>query len=161
MIREMKACDWERVAEIYTAALDNAGATFTSECPTYEEWNTAHTKECRFVYEKDGKVIGWVALSPTSAREIYRGVVEVSVYVDGAHHGEGVGTALLQTVCEESEKAGFWCIYTSIFPENTGSIAIHKKCGFCEIGYREKIAKDKFGVWRDTYLMERRSKVIV
>lgn len=42
---------------------------------------------------------------------------------------------------------------------NITSIKLHESCGFRMVGYREKIAKDKFGEWRNTVLMERRSKV--
>jgi phosphinothricin acetyltransferase len=36
---------------------------------------------------------------------------------------------------------------------------MHKKLGFREIGYREKIGK-KDGVWYDNVILERRSKII-
>ena len=57
---------------------------------------------------------------------------------------------------EEAPKCGYWSLYSAIFSINAGSIALHKKCGFREIGYREKIAKDKFGIWQNTTLMELR-----
>jgi len=43
--------------------------------------------------------------------------------------------------------------------ENIASIKIHKKCGFREIGYREKIAKNIWGKWRTTIIMERRNGI--
>lgn len=161
MIREMKKEDWERVARIYRQGVEHGISTFNTECPSYEAWDASHNKECRFVEEEDGKVVGWVALSPVSGRCAYRGVVEVSIYIDDAYHGKGIGSRLLQKECEESEKAGYWSLYSAIFSINKASIALHKKCGFREIGYRERIAKDKFGNWQDTTLMELRSKIIV
>ncbi len=65
----------------------------------------------------------------------------------------------MHTVVESSEAEGVWCLYSSTFPENKASIALQKKFGFREIGYREKIA-EQHGVWRDTVLLERRSKVV-
>ena len=106
--------------------------------------------------EVEGRVTGWIAISPTSSREAYKGVVEVSVYVDDAFQGRGIGTELLQKVCTESEAQGIWCLYAAIFAINRASIALHRKCGFREIGFRERIAKDRFGNWQDTILMERR-----
>jgi L-amino acid N-acyltransferase YncA len=50
-------------------------------------------------------------------------------------------------------------LQAGIFPENLASIALHKSCGFREVGTRERIGKLK-GVWRDTVLLERRSKRI-
>ena len=161
MSREMKNSGWDRVREIYTQGLVRGVSTFNTECPSFEEWDASHIRECRYVYEADHMVVGWIALSPTSGRCAYRGVVEVSVYVDDRYHGQGIGTELLKRECAESEKAGFWSLYAAIFSINRASLAIHRKCGFREVGFREKIAKDRFGAWQDTVLMERRSPVIL
>lgn len=156
MIRKMESSDWPRVAEIYTQGLERGISTFNTECPSFEAWDAAHTKECRFVSEEDGKVVGWVAISPTSSRCAYKGCVEMSIYMDHEYQGKGIGTKLVEKLVAEAEKAGFWSIYSAIFSINTASIALHKKCGFREIGYRERIAKDRFGNWQNTTLMELR-----
>ena len=148
--------DWGRVSEILSAEILRGKSTFDRVCPTYEKWDSDHLKVCRFVYELDGNVAGWIALSPTSPKEVRSGVVEVSVYIDEAYWGRGIGTALLQKVIEQSPSCGIWSLYSAIFPFNAASIAIHKKCGFREIGYRERIAKDRFGIWQDTVLFELR-----
>ena len=127
-------------------------------CPSFDEWDATYLKDCRLVSVLDGKVVGWIAIRPTSTREAYWGVVEVSIYIDDAYQGQGVGTALLNALIEESEKCGFWTLYSAIFSINTASIALHKKCGFREIGYRERITKDRFGNWQNTTIMERRRK---
>ena len=157
MIRAMRPEDWPQVRAIYAQAIEKGISTFNTECPDYAEWDAAHLKVCRFVDEESGAVRGWVALAPSSARYAYRGVVEVSIYVDEAHQGQGVGTALLETVCAESERQGYWCLYSAILSINTASVRLHQKCGFRVIGYRERIARDRFGVWQDTTIMERRS----
>lgn len=161
MVREMKKEDWNSIADIYKQGIEHGKSTFNTVCPEFEEWDAAHIQECRFVDEEDGRVVGFTVLSPVSGSCVYHGVVEVSIYIDDAYQGRGIGAALLQRQCEESEKAGYWSLYSSIFSMNGISIAIHKKCGFREVGYREKIAKDKFGNWQDTTIMERRSKVIL
>jgi phosphinothricin acetyltransferase len=81
----------------------------------------------------------------------------MSVYVDRNYRGYGIGTALVNTIIREAEKDGYWSIYSAIFSINKASIALHKKCGFREIGYRERIAKDRFGKWQNTTLMEYRA----
>ena len=60
----------------------------------------------------------------------------------------------------ESEKQGYWSLYSVIFSVNEASIRLHQKCGFRVIGYREKIAKDRFGSWQNTTVMEKRSALI-
>ena len=157
MIREMRDEDWGTVSEIYKQGLEEGTSTFNTECPSFAEWNEGHVKNCRFVFEEEGKVVGWIALSPSSSRCAYKGCVEMSVYVDRNYRGQGIGTALVNTIIREAEKDGYWSIYSAIFSINKASIALHKKCGFREIGYRERIAKDRFGKWQNTTLMEYRA----
>jgi len=104
-------------------------------------------------------VIGWAALTPVSGRCVYAGVAEVSVYVHTGHRGKGVGKKLLEELIRESEKENLWTLQAGIFPENAASLHLHEQFGFRKIGYREKIGKMK-NVWRDTVLLERRSKVV-
>lgn len=146
--------DWTAVAEIYKQGINSGVSTFTTELPSYEEWDRVHLKECRLVYEENGKILGWVALTPTSYRAAYRGVVEVSIYVDYKNRGRGVGDALMQTLKEEAPKCGFWSLYSVVLAPNKVSYNFHKKMGFREIGYKERVAQDKFGQWQNVTLFE-------
>ena len=156
-IREMTSEDWPRVAEIYKEGMDSNLSTFQTECPLYEDWDCAHLKVGRLVIEADGTVVGWTALSAVSSRCVYAGVAELIIYLDFDHHGKGLGSQLLSALISESEKAGFWTLQSGIMQNNTASIRLHEKCGFRTVGYRERIGCDRFGVWRNTVLMERRS----
>ncbi len=156
LIRSMRKEDWPRVREIYGQGIAEGRSTFQTQCPEYEEWDQKHLRECRFVAECSGEVVGFAVIAPTSAREVYRGVVEESIYIDSAYRGKGVGKKLLSTLCEACEKEDFWCICTSIFAINEASLRLHRSCGFREIGYRERIARDRFGNWQNTVMFERR-----
>lgn len=158
-MRQMEADDWISVAAIYKQGIDTGDATFQKEVPGWTEWNNAHIKKCRIVAEAESEVVGWAALTPVSGRCVYAGVAEVSVYVSERFKGKKVGTRLLEALISDSEKEGFWTLQAGIFPENVASLIIHKNMGFREVGIREKIGKMD-GVWRDTVLLERRSKLI-
>jgi phosphinothricin acetyltransferase len=75
--------------------------------------------------------------------------------------GQGVGGLLLGGLVERAENLGIWTIQSSIFPENTASLNLHRRHGFREVGRRERIALMTYGplagVWRDTIVMEHRS----
>jgi L-amino acid N-acyltransferase YncA len=158
-IQPMRPEDWSAVRTIYLEGIATGNATFETSAPEWGEWDTKHRPDCRLVAWADNQIIGWTALSPVSSRCVYAGVAEESVYIAAQAQGQGVGKALLQAVIAESEKAGIWTIQTGIFPENAASLALHKSCGFREVGYREKIGQMN-GVWRDTVFLERRSNVV-
>jgi len=159
-IEELRREDWEQVRAIYLEGLATGDATFETDAPGWEAWDAAHSPFARLVARADGtdaEVLGWAALSPVSRRRVYEGVAEVSVYVAGRARGLGVGSALLRALVEESERNGVWTLQAGIFPENTSSLALHMRCGFREVGRRERIGKLN-GRWRDTLLLERRSE---
>ena len=157
-IREMTSEDWPAVARIYQEGMDTTLATFQTECPSWKEWNAVHLPRCRLVAVLDGAVAGWVALSAYSSRSVYAGVAHLSIYIGAEARGIGVGKALLTALISASEAAGFWTLQSGIMENNAASIALHASCGFRLVGYREKIGRDRFGVWRNTLLMERRSE---
>ena len=159
-IESLYRSHWHEVSKIYKLGIDTGNATFETQTPTWENWDNTHVKPCRFIASLDAKIVGWAALSLVSNRCVYGGVAEVSVYVDSIYNGNGIGTKLLQKLIVESEEEGFWTLQSGIFPENGASIQLHKKLGFREIGFREKIGKMKNGLWRDNIILERRSKTI-
>jgi phosphinothricin acetyltransferase len=151
--------DWDAVREIYGEGIAGRLATFETEVPDYPEWNRSHRPDCRLVVRLGGRAVGWAALSPVSTRACYSGVAEVSVYVAAAAQSRGVGRLLLTRLIEESERAGLWTLQAGIFPENVASVAMHRGCGFDEVGVRRRIGRLD-GVWKDVVLMERRSSSV-
>ena len=155
----MGAGDWPAVERIYAAGIATGDATFEAEPPTWEAFDRTRLPGHRLVAEREGEVVGWAAVAGVSERCVYAGVVEHSVYVDPAHTGLGVGTALLKALIASTEAAGIWTIQTGIFPENIASLALHERCGFRVVGRRERLGQHD-GRWRDVVFLERRSPVI-
>jgi phosphinothricin acetyltransferase len=148
MIRHLELAHWPEVRAIYASGIATGNATFETEPPEWEVWDTAHLPDLRLVCIRGAEVVGWAAASPISDRCCYAGVVENSVYVGPADRGKGVGKLLLDALIEASERAGNWTIQTGIFPENTASVALHGACGFRAVGRRERLGK--LGVvWKD------------
>jgi phosphinothricin acetyltransferase len=147
------------VRAIYLEGVATGHATFETGAPEWAVWDEKHRPDCRLVAKADNRVIGWAALSPVSSRQVYAGVAEVTIYVGDAARGQGVGWALMKALIEASERAGIWTLQAGIFPENVASLALHKACGFREVGYRERIGQMN-GIWRNTVMLERRSRVV-
>ncbi|AVK84827.1 N-acetyltransferase [Lysinibacillus sp. B2A1] len=154
-IRKMEQKDLKEVLKIYKEGIETGMATFQTEVPSEREWDEGHHATLRFVAEEHNRVIGWIAISPVSTRAVYSGVGEVSVYLSNNSKGKGIASMLFKKLIEESEKAGFWTLQSSIFAINTSSIQLHKKMGFRIVGTREKIAQ-LHGKWHDTVIMEKR-----
>lgn len=159
LLRFMVDSDWTEVAKIYQEGIDSGLATFEKSVPSWDAWNANHIPTCRLVAESGHEIVGWAALSAVSSRCVYGGVAEVSVYVSKKSRRKKIGELLLQRLILESEHNGYWSLQSGIFPENEASIRLHKKAGFRQIGYKERIgALD--GVWKDNILMEKRSQTV-
>lgn len=159
VVRAMVPGDADSVLRIYQAGIDGGLASFETTAPPWEAFDAGKLPEHRFVAELDGAVVGWAAVSCVSARAVYAGVVEHSVYVDPAARGRGVGLALLNALLASTDAAGIWTVQSAIFPDNTVSLRLHQRAGFRVIGTRERISQRR-GRWCDTLLIERRSPVV-
>src|ERR1035437_3286246 len=159
IIEEMSEKSWEAVRRIYNAGIATKNATFQTDAPEWEAWDQSHRKDCRLIARINDQIAGWAALSNVSSRCVYAGVAEVSIYIDPAFRGMGIGDQLMKRLITESEHNGIWTLQAGIFPENEASMALHLKNGFRILGTREKIGKMD-NVWRDTATLERRSKVV-
>ncbi len=159
-IREMTFRDWEQVKEVYIEGIKTETATFETAVPSWDKWNSDHLAACRLVASYEDRVLGWVALCPVSSRFAYAGVAEVSIYISKRYWGKGIGQGLMTRLINCSEENGFWTLQVNILQENTASLLLYKKCGFREVGRREKMGRMKNGTWLDTFLLERRSSTV-
>ena len=158
-IEPMQPAHWLAVREIYREGIKTGQATFETAVPAWEIWDNGHRSDCRLIALIDNQIVGWAALSPVSKRQVYNGVAEVSIYIAAAARGQGIGKKLMHALVTVSEEAGIWTLQSSVFRENEVSVALHQAFGFRIVGIRERIAQ-MHGSWRDTVLLERRSKII-
>jgi L-amino acid N-acyltransferase YncA len=154
-IRPMTQDDWPEIEAIYAEGIATRAATFETEPPDYDAFDGSHHSEHRLVAVENGRLVGWVALAPTSSRSCYAGVAESSVYIAESARGRGIGRALMEAVIASAEAGGIWTIQAGMFPENAASVALHERLGFRLVGRFERIAQLD-GVWRDTLLFELR-----
>jgi L-amino acid N-acyltransferase YncA len=157
IIRPLVKEDYPFVKDIYEKGIEGGHATFEINAPTWEAWDAKFLSHIRFVVEENSFIQGWAALSQVSPRKVYSGVCEVSIYIHQSMQGQGIGSKLLHHLILSSEEHEVWTLQAGMFPENLASIYLHKKFGFREVGYRERIGQLN-GIWRNTLLFERRSK---
>ena len=86
VIEAMTAAHAGAVLAIYQAGLDSGDASFETKAPDWAAFDAARLPGHRYVARDpgSGEVLGWIAVSAVSARRVYAGVVEHSVYVHPA-----------------------------------------------------------------------------
>ncbi len=159
LVRSLVPEDWPAVQAIFEEGLATGHATLETEAPDWRTWDAGHHSAPRLVAMRSACIAGWAATSPVSRRPVYRGVAELSIYIAAAHRGQGVGTALLEALIPASEvtasgpcRPPYW--------QRTGPVsALHQRAGFRIVGTRERLGA-RAGVWRDSVLLERRSRVV-
>jgi phosphinothricin acetyltransferase len=157
-VRRARAADAAAVADIYNQGIAARGATFETEPRTEEDRRAVIANgDPRFpilVADLDGRVAGWASLTQHSARHCYRGIAEISVYVDARSRGRGVGTALMNAAIDEARGLGFWKLVSRAFLFNGASRALCARAGFREVGVYERHAQLD-GRWLDVVIVER------
>lgn len=98
--------------------------------------------------------MGWASFSPWSDRCAYSDTAEISLYVEKASQGEGIGKLLMQALLEAAREANLHTVIVRITDGNQTSIKLHEKFGFEHIGIMREVGR-KFGKFWDVVLMQK------
>ena len=159
-IRNATEADIDSVCCIYEQNVLLGTGSFEIVPPTDEQMLQRYRRViswgCPYlVAESCDEVVGFAYASLYKERAAYFNTVEDSVYVHPEVVGNGVGTQLLTALIAECEFRGFRQMVARIGDsENFRSIALHKKCGFYEVGTLHAVGL-KFDRWLDSVIMQR------
>ena len=148
MIRKATEHDLSAIKDIYNYAVLNTTATYDinpRDDKYFANMLSEHTgKYLLAVYEDNGDIIGYVALSQFSRRDAYDITAELSVYVKADCQNRHIGTQLMEYALSYAQTENrFLTIVSLITSDNEHSIYLHKKFGF-EFGGKIKNAGFKF-----------------
>jgi L-amino acid N-acyltransferase YncA len=157
-IRPATPDDAAAICTIYNQGIEDRIATLETELRTPEErrqWMAARAARHPVVVAMTGgQVVGWGSLNSFNPRPAYDNVVDLSVYVERAWRGRGVGRALLQHLLPRAKTLGYHKMVLATFPYNEAGVALYRKMGFAPVGvYHEQGRLD--GGWVDVLIMER------
>jgi phosphinothricin acetyltransferase len=157
-VRRATVADAEAIRRIYNAEVLGSTTTFDLVARSVDdqrEWLAGHSGPYpAVVAECDGHVAGFGSLSPYRSRPAYATTVEDSVYVERDKRARGVGRRLLSELVSVGAAHGFHAVIARIADGQEASIALHRSCGFEQIGVEREVGR-KFGQWLDVVLMER------
>ena len=156
-IRPATIADLPAITGIYNDAILTTTATFDTEPKTIAEqraWFEDHgPRYAVLVAVSGGTVTGWASLSPWSDRCAYADTAEISVYVEAAHRGRGIGRALAEATVAAAREAGLHTLLSRIAEGNEPSVRLTESLGFRHVGVMHEVGF-KFGKRLDVYLME-------
>jgi L-amino acid N-acyltransferase YncA len=156
-VRAAEDADAAAVARIYNEGIEERSSTFETTPRTRGDilgWLRAGDRLPVLVAEQAGGVLGWARILRYSDRAAYAGVGEVSVYVDRASRGQGIGRQLLEELEGRASGLGYWKLTCKLFPENAASVALVRRCGWREVGLHLRHGRLE-GTWRDVLVVER------
>lgn len=145
--------DAPAIAGIYRPAVETTIASFEERAPVPDVMArriaaTLARTPWLVADDRDDRVVGYAYAGPHRERAGYRWSVDVSVYVDPAHHGRGIGRALYAELFRILRRQGFVNAYAGIALPNPASIALHEAVGMELVGVYRRVGW-KFGAWHD------------
>lgn len=145
--------------ELYNYYIENTCITLEEEPVTPEEFGARAariTKDYPYIVARDGagKPIGFAYLDVFNPRSAYRCTADLSIYVDRACRGSGVGQKLYAEIERLGRERGMENLISIITSDNEGSLRFHRKNGFAEIGVMPAVAF-KFGKYLDVSFFQK------
>jgi len=154
-VREGRASDAARIADIYNEGIADRIATFETELRGADQIAAWFANDYPVIVAgADDRVMAYAAAFPYRSRPCYDGVREFSIYVAREGRGKGFGRAALIRLIEEAGRRGWWKLLSRIFPENEASLGLCDALGFRRVGIYEKHGKLD-GAWRDVVIVEK------
>ena len=145
--------------ELYNYYIENTCITLEEDSVTPEEFGARAariTKNYPYIVARDGagKPIGFAYLDVFNPRSAYRCTADLSIYVDRACRGSGVGQKLYAEIERLGRERGMENLISIITSDNEGSLRFHRKNGFTEIGVMPAVAF-KFGKYLDVSFFQK------
>lgn len=165
MIRTVRLDDAEELLRIYSYYVENTAITFEYDVPTVGEFRkrieTITEKYPYFVYEENGKIIGYAYANTFKDRAAYDWAVEMTIYMDKDSRHKGSGKKLYETLEKELKKQNITNLYACIgYPEvedeylTKNSVGYHEHLGYRFVGEFKKCGY-KFNRWYNMVWMEK------
>lgn len=157
-IRRARLADLPAVSEIYGRETREGHATFDLEPRPMQVWQERLAAdgpgEHFLVAEHAGAVIGYATSTPFRPKPAYLHTRESTVYITPAAQGRGTGRALYDDLLGLLVADGVHAVVAGVALPNPPSLALHRACGFEEVGTMRQVGR-KFDRWIDLTWLQR------
>jgi phosphinothricin acetyltransferase len=151
-IRPAREMDAPAILAIYRPFVEATAVSFETVVPTLAEVSRRIDKALSdwawLIAEHDGQCMGYAYGSSHRDRAAYRWSVEVSAYIHPNYLRRGIGTALYAELLPQLAGKGYCHAYAGITLPNEGSVALHRRAGFADVGVFKAVGR-KFESWHD------------
>lgn len=158
-IREIREADLSACLEIYNRYITDTTVTFEETPLTEAEWRwrvERITGKYPYLVACEGeRILGYAYLDAYSERSAYRFTANLSIYLDKAVTGKGIGGVLLAEIERRAAEMGIVNLLSIVTGENRASMIFHEKHGFVQVGRPERVGF-KQGQWLDVVFYQKR-----
>lgn len=157
-IRDAETADLEAITAIYNDAVLHTTAIWNENAVDLADrtaWFTDRTAQgYPVLVAVDGSgVLGYATFGDWRPHTGYRHTVEHSVYVRDGERGRGIGKALMLELIHRARRLGKHVMVAAVESSNTGSIIMHKRLGFLQVGRMPQVGA-KFDRWLDLTFLQ-------
>lgn len=149
---------FEVIRSIYQHYVDHSTATFHTGVVTVEELRekilVGHPRYKSFVIGVDGVLCGYCYLSQYNKRQAYDRTAEVSIYIDPAFAGRGIGKVTLARLESIAETVGIVVLLAIITGDNAHSIRTFEQAGYEKCAHLREVG-EKFGRLLDVVIHQK------
>jgi L-amino acid N-acyltransferase YncA len=164
--RNARQADLAQIVAIYNSTVASREVTADTEPVTVESrqhWFEVHTPERRPLWvihaaddaADEPAVIGWMSFSNFYGRPAYSGTSELSIYIDEAWRGKGIGRYCLEQAIVFAPSISVHTLLGFIFGHNAPSLGLFAKFGFERWANLPRVA-NLDGIERDLIILGKR-----
>ena len=145
-IRYAKPEDLQALTDIYNFYVENSMAVFDIKPQSLEQrsaWFKKYDIKGPYrllVATENGQIIGCACTSRYRDHTAFDQTAEVSIYLSPEQRAKGIGTLPYQKLFEEVRDENIHLLVSGIALPNVGSVNLHKKFGFTEVGIFQEYA---------------------
>ncbi len=147
--------------KIYNYYITNSYSNFEEKTLTFKDFyknykNIINKKLPYLVALYDEKVVGIAYLNQFREKSGYRFTFENTIYIHNNYIKQGIGSKLLKALIDLSKKNNKIKLIVAVIGsiDSKGSIKIHQKCGFKEVGKLTKVGFKK-NKWIDSIFLQK------